>query len=954
MRRLFLLVTILLFSALSASAQYVKVLGVAEQSNTVLTVGTASSTKAPRTFPSATIDIYASGTTTHLSIFSNSTGSVKSNPFVADSFAVYDFFVAPGTVFDVRISPSGGTPSPFTRAGYTAPGGSTGATVMACVGTNDTTILAAASVLAQTIIIPKGVTCASNSQTISAPLDVQYGGLLKPITGQTVILTGAQLAGPWQTFANATAGLGTVSFSGNTALAQVYPYWWGTLSTAGVVTASIAALPTGGGSLTVVNGDQTFAAFTVSKPTSFILGHGTYTMAVSASVTVAKNLIVQGQGGNKTMLVAASSQKLFNVSGVLDGGVGTGAFFALRDLTLDGASRAATNAVYVPNYSNGVSSFVSGQLLIENCVIENFGASSSYAVDLGNSVFFSDIRNTIFTGNEGGVRTGNNADITYEKDSFGAIRTLPFITTNGSSTRILDSSFVYSGGVGTTTPDVLITTDGTDAGYIHIARNKFGPEGEVNTRYKIRVYSSGSPSVVIPNITIDGDNQFSGVTGQTAISIENPVEHLLIDENYFNTFSTLINDAQLLANSSTGQNVFTASNRIAPAPTGTTIFANNGRGFTFRQVATNWLDERFIKPEYLTGLINRVPDSGAMNLWMLNGVTITTGQTDPLGGTTAFLLTRANASSQESINSGFLDFTSIATAQPGPTTGKQIVVDVDALAGSLSYMTITLYDFTASLPVVTKKVMLKSVWDTYRVPFTGLDQTHQYIVYIYPGNNAATQAGTVKVWRVNASDYGSAYIATDSSGNAATSTQGARFYAPVGFTNQLTSTLATGTAPLVIASTTKVSNLNADKVDGQDWADPGAIGGGTPAAGTFTTATGNTAIKVAATGKLTVAPKTNDTYGATMTIDVTISHHVIVASFTTSAAVTMTPSAAGSAGDILIITTEADASGTVTATFASTFHPSGTQATTASHFSTTCWISDGTRWLELYRTTNLA
>ena len=53
-----------------------------------------------------------------------------------------------------------------------------------------------------------------------------------------------------------------------------------------------------------------------------------------------------------------------------------------------------------------------------------------------------------------------------------------------------------------------------------------------------------------------------------------------------------------------------------------------------------------------------------------------------------------------------------------------------------------------------------------------------------------------------------------------------------------TSTLATGTAPFTVASTTKVSNLNVDQLDGGDWASPGAaIGTGTPVAGTFTALT---------------------------------------------------------------------------------------------------------------------
>lgn len=52
---------------------------------------------------------------------------------------------------------------------------------------------------------------------------------------------------------------------------------------------------------------------------------------------------------------------------------------------------------------------------------------------------------------------------------------------------------------------------------------------------------------------------------------------------------------------------------------------------------------------------------------------------------------------------------------------------------------------------------------------------------------------------------------------------------------QLTSTLATGTAPFVVASTTAVANLNASLLLGGTWAIPGSIGATTPNAGAFTT-----------------------------------------------------------------------------------------------------------------------
>lgn len=64
---------------------------------------------------------------------------------------------------------------------------------------------------------------------------------------------------------------------------------------------------------------------------------------------------------------------------------------------------------------------------------------------------------------------------------------------------------------------------------------------------------------------------------------------------------------------------------------------------------------------------------------------------------------------------------------------------------------------------------------------------------------------------------------------------GATTVAAVTASGQITSTVTTGTAPLVIASTTKVANLNADLLDDKDWVAPGNIGSTTPATGKFTT-----------------------------------------------------------------------------------------------------------------------
>jgi hypothetical protein len=76
----------------------------------------------------------------------------------------------------------------------------------------------------------------------------------------------------------------------------------------------------------------------------------------------------------------------------------------------------------------------------------------------------------------------------------------------------------------------------------------------------------------------------------------------------------------------------------------------------------------------------------------------------------------------------------------------------------------------------------------------------------------------------------------------------------------LTSTVITGTAPFVVASATKVTNLNADLLDGTDWTAPGTIGGTTPGAANFTTISASgviTSTRATGTAPFTVASTTN-------------------------------------------------------------------------------------------------
>lgn len=124
---IFLLGFLCLLLPISANAQYTRVGGYAEQGgNVIVTSGVSSTTKAQKSFPLCTVTIYAQGTTTLSTIYSDSSGTAKANPFTADSTGYWFFYAAAGR-YDVKFSGTG-ISTPFTISDYTigAGGGGSG------------------------------------------------------------------------------------------------------------------------------------------------------------------------------------------------------------------------------------------------------------------------------------------------------------------------------------------------------------------------------------------------------------------------------------------------------------------------------------------------------------------------------------------------------------------------------------------------------------------------------------------------------------------------------------------------------------------------------------------------------------------------------------------------------------------------------------------------------------
>lgn len=108
------------------------------------------------------------------------------------------------------------------------------------------------------------------------------------------------------------------------------------------------------------------------------------------------------------------------------------------------------------------------------------------------------------------------------------------------------------------------------------------------------------------------------------------------------------------------------------------------------------------------------------------------------------------------------------------------------------------------------------------------------------GSNAVTlNATTLSLTGTLAGTTISNYLTAPGPLGSVTPSTGAFTTASV--TGQFTSTVSTGTAPFVVASTTNVPNLNATLLSGKTHADPGPIGSGTPSTGAFTTLTASSA-----------------------------------------------------------------------------------------------------------------
>lgn len=125
-----------------------------------------------------------------------------------------------------------------------------------------------------------------------------------------------------------------------------------------------------------------------------------------------------------------------------------------------------------------------------------------------------------------------------------------------------------------------------------------------------------------------------------------------------------------------------------------------------------------------------------------------------------------------------------------------------------------------------------------RIKLTAQSNTAQ--IYYQPGAafEILTPDNTPIIFAVNNGNVGSITSSGLNGMAIGSTTRAVGNFTAISATGQITSTLAGGTAPFVVTSTTVVTNLNAGLLNGTTWTAPGSIGTGTPGVGRFSTLSG--------------------------------------------------------------------------------------------------------------------
>ena len=539
----------------------------------------------------------------------------------------------------------------------------------------------------------------------------------------------------------------------------------GVLTTA--IQKAIDSLPADGEVVEVDVVGGTFGAITMDSPGEVRFGYGTFTLtsAASAGINIGsdKRVIISGQRlGLTTLKGSLSGQKIIQYSGLHTASDSDDKYTAVQDLTLDGDG-LAEYGIFSPDTS-GSFTWQNGQKVFQRLRVAGF---ETVGIEIGSSGHFTYIHLCDISDNATGLKTGQFADTTIFQSQFGEVRSGPLYHCFGTQIRIIDSTFIGEGDASNLGPDIRFSGAYAGAGTVFVSGTYFGPENDHASRYKIEFSESSSTTAEFGDFDIV-NNWFFGVTGQTAILVEQPLRDGAISENLFKTFTRIINDNQLVVSGSRPGRCKFLNNRITSPATSIVqkIFENGGRHFDQVDYPMN-VSGRQAPDDSILVLQNKLHEAaatyttgGSYGWSLINSATLTTGQTDSKGGTDAVLITAPGSVAGEYARirieeTGLLDDEGItASGHNG-----RVVVRFGAKSGNLTALDVAIADATAGTLYIYS-VALTAAWKNHEVIITGINPSNITRIGFYPGISNAVTGGTVNIEFVSVSDLGSEFVGT--------------------------------------------------------------------------------------------------------------------------------------------------------------------------------------------------
>ena len=672
--------------------------------------------------------------------------------------------------------------------------------IITVIPTASTTVLGGVKVDGTSITINgSGVISGANTYTLPTASTSVLGGV--KVDGTSIVISNGIISGANQFVLNAATNttLGGVKVAVSDTSGLSLNTSTGDLSLA-------TAIPNdtpGGGKLGGVIPDGT----TITINSGIISGYAGYTLP-AASDTVRGGVIVPvtansgftNSSGTIRLATASTNQLggvkvdgatiLINGSGVISAQI-TGA------IIFQGGWDAFTNTPFLTN-GVGTNGF---EYVVTRAGTVSFGAGN-ITFTIGDNVIYN---GTIWVRVPIGASAGTTQNILTFNDG-GTGGTTPS-TFNGSGALTVSYNTIGASPLAGSASLTTVGTIATGTWQGTLIGSQYGGTGVNNSPYTLTitganrtldqsVANGAAPTFLGTNFTSVPITALSASTitfGSTSVSLGNTVSAL----NGVSIGASTTSTGSFTTLTATGAiSIDTTSNNQSYTTTGTATITMTSGG---------------------TGNINK------MNI---GATTAGTGAFTTLGATGAVsIATTTNNQSYTTTSTGTITITS-GTAG---SINNMSIGGTTAAAGTFTGVTV---NSAANTPAITTAAvtLTSTAWTT-----SGINCRIQARTY----TDTSSLAGSVAASYINAfsaptfsstnaitiADAANLYVAAPVAGSGSTLTQASAI-----LTNGvIKSTLATGTAPFIVASTTQVTNLNASQLVGATWASPATLGSTTPA-----------------------------------------------------------------------------------------------------------------------------